>query len=341
MNAAGSAAHWRDRRVLVTGATGLLGGWAVESLLDRGADLVCLVRDHTPRARAMGRITDSTTIVHGSLEDFTLLERAMNEYEIQTVLHLAAQTIVGIANTHPLSTFESNIRGTWNLLEACRRAPTVAAVVVASSDKAYGTSPELPYTELFPLRGDHPYDVSKSCADLISMSYFKTYGLPVTITRCGNFFGPGDLNWNRLIPGTARSILRGEPPIIRSDGTFRRDYIYIPDAALAYLQLAEATAVRPEIHGEAFNFSTEHPSSAREIVQNLLDISGRSDLEPVVLGKGENEIQHQFLSAEKARRTLAWSPTYGLLGGLKATFDWYRQHLSDPKRYSGRATARS
>ncbi len=244
---------WSNRTVFVTGATGLLGSWLVKSLLERNASVVALVRDWIPeselvRSDALSQIK----IVRGDLADRDLLERVTGEYEVETVFHLAAQTIVGIANRNPISTFEANIRGTWNLLEACRRSPAVRQVIVASSDKAYGINEELPYSEDTPLRGSHPYDVSKSCADLIAQSYFKSFDTPVCITRCGNLYGGGDLNWNRLIPGTIRSALRDESPIIRSDGSYIRDYFYVADGALAYLHLAELMDAKPEVVGEAF-----------------------------------------------------------------------------------------
>jgi CDP-glucose 4,6-dehydratase len=323
-------AHWRDRRVLLTGATGLVGGYVLERLLALRADPVCLVRDDVPRARAASRgdLARATTVT-GALEDHPLIRRIVQEYEIQTVIHLGAQTVVGIANRSPLSTFESNIRGTWTLLEACRESPLVESVVVASSDKAYGTAATLPYDESFPLVGQHPYDVSKSCADLIAAAYHETYGTPVSITRCGNFFGGGDLNFNRIVPGTIRSALYGERPVIRSDGSPRRDYVYVEDAAAAYLLLAERTANDPTLHGEAFNFSNEDSKTVREIVDAVLTTCGRNDLEPVVLGQAPNEINDQFLSAHKARSQLGWSPMFTLGEGLARTVAWYRELLTE------------
>src|SRR6266853_3782412 len=238
---------WQDRPTFVTGATGLVGGWLVRRLIDAGADVVCLVRDWVPQSElARTSSIEQVKIVRGDVRDQSTLERALGEYEIDTVIHLAAQTIVTIANRNPMSTFETNIQGTWNLLEACRRSPRVKQIVVASSDKAYGDQEVLPYDEGTPLEGRHPYDVSKSCADLIAQAYAKTYGLPVAVTRCGNFYGGGDLNWNRIVPGTIRSIVHGEPPIIRSDGQFVRDYFYVEDGAAAYMLLAEQLAARSE-----------------------------------------------------------------------------------------------
>jgi CDP-glucose 4,6-dehydratase len=321
---------WRHRRVLLTGATGLVGGWVLERLLDAGSDPICLVRDQVPRARAsVTGFLSRSTVVTGSLEQYELLERTLNEYEVEVVIHLAAQTIVSIANRNPTSTFESNIRGTWNLLEACRRNNRVLSIVVASSDKAYGEADQLPYDEAFPLKGTHPYDVSKSCADLITSAYHRTYGLPVTITRCGNFYGGGDLNWNRIVPGTMRSILLDERPVVRSDGSLRRDYIYVEDAAIAYLMLAERAIEDQSIHGEAFNFSNEDPKTVLEMVELIQVAADRDDLKPVVLGQAPNEIPDQFLSSAKARSVLGWKPRFELGDGLERTYHWYQQHLSD------------
>jgi len=242
------------------------------------------------------------------------------------VLHLAAQTIVGIANRNPVSTFQSNIAGTWSLLEACRRSPCVKQIVIASSDKAYGIHDRLPYDETSALRGTHPYDVSKSCSDLIAQAYAKTYGSPVAITRCGNFYGGGDLNWNRIIPGTIRSVVRGQPPVIRSDGTFIRDYFYVEDGAAAYLLLAEKLARDPSLVGEAFNFSNELQLTAMDVVRSVLR-EMETSLEPTVLNQAHNEIQHQYLSAEKARRVLDWKPLFTFAEGLRRTVDWYREYL--------------
>jgi CDP-glucose 4,6-dehydratase len=319
---------WRDKRVFVTGATGLVGGWLVRRLVGEGAEVTCLVRDRVSdsmlmRPGLLGRIK----LVRGDVADQSAMERALGEHEVEKVFHLAAQTIVGIANRNPVSTFESNIRGTWALLEACRRSPAVTGVVVASSDKAYGEQDRLPYREDTPLRGRHPYDVSKSCADLIARSYAETYGLPVAITRCGNIYGGGDLNWNRIIPGTIRSALRGERPVIRSDGLFVRDYFYVEDAAHAYLSLAEALAARPGLAGQAFNFSNEIPLTALELVREVLRVTG-SGLEPVVRNEASNEIVRQHLSAAKARAELGWAPLFDLTEGLRRTVAWYRRFLA-------------
>jgi CDP-glucose 4,6-dehydratase len=242
------------------------------------------------------------------------------------VMHLAAQTIVPIANRNPVSTFETNIGGTWSMLEACRRSPKVKQIVYASSDKAYGESDELPYDESTPLRGRHPYDVSKSCGDLIAQSYAASYGLPVAITRCGNFFGGGDLNWNRLVPGTIRAALRGERPTIRSDGTLVRDYFYVEDGSAAYMLLAERLAADAALTGEAFNFSNEAQLTVRQMVERILVLMGMSaDFD--MRNDASNEIPNQSLSAERARTELGWRPLFTLDEGLQRTIEWYSQLL--------------
>jgi CDP-glucose 4,6-dehydratase len=318
---------WIDRPTLVTGATGLIGGSLVPQLTQRGADVVCLIRDWVPQSELVrSGLIEKVKVVRGDIRDESLLERVLGEYEIDTVIHLAAQTIVGIANRNPVSTLETNIAGTWSLLEACRRSPTVHQIVVASSDKAYGEHTELPYTEAAPLQGRHPYDVSKSCADLIAQAYAKTYELPVAITRCGNFYGGGDLNWNRIVPGTIRSIVRNQRPVIRSDGKFVRDYFYADDGALANITLAEKLAEQPELRGEAFNFSNEQQITVIELVNQILSLM-KSNLEPEIRNEATNEIRHQYLSAEKARRLLGWQPVFTLEDGLKQTIRWYDEFL--------------
>jgi CDP-glucose 4,6-dehydratase len=287
-----------------------------------------LVRDWVPESELVrSGIMQQIRVVRGDLKDQQVLERALGEYEVDTVFHLGAQTIVGIANRNPVSTFEANIQGTWALLEACRRSPAVRQIVVASSDKAYGTHEQLPYTEDAPLQGRHPYDVSKSCADLITQSYAVTYNLPVCITRCGNLYGGGDLNWNRLIPGTIRSTLAGESSIIRSDGSLIRDYFYVEDGVAAYLELAEQLAARRELIGHAFNFSNEIQVTVLELVREILRLSGREDLAPDVRGEAMHEIPHQYLDATKAREMLSWKPQFTLDQGLERTLAWYSDFL--------------
>lgn len=323
-----SSAFWLDRPTFVTGATGLVGSWLVRRLVEAGADVVCLVRDWVPQSELVSSgFASRVKLVRGDLREQSLLERALGEYEIDSVIHLAAQTIVPIANRNPVSTFESNIAGTWSLLEACRRSPKVRAIVYASSDKAYGESETLPYAESTPLNGRHPYDVSKSCGDLIAQAYAVTYGSPVAITRCGNFYGGGDLNWNRIVPGTIRSVLRAQQPVIRSDGQFIRDYFYVEDGAAAYMLLAERLRTTPALAGEAFNFSNEIQVTVLDLVNRILQLMN-SDLQPHVRNEASNEIRHQYLSAAKARDQLRWAPLFTLDEGLRRTIDWYKTFLS-------------
>ena len=319
-----AAFSWQDRPVLVTGATGLVGSWLVRRLLDSEADTVCLVRDWIPQSELnRSGSLERVKVVRGDVRDQALLERTLGEYEVDTVIHLAAQTIVPVANRNPVATFETNVAGTWSLLEAARRSSTVKQIVVASSDKAYGAQEKLPYDEKMPLEGVHPYDVSKSAADLIAQAFARTYGLPVTITRCGNFYGGGDLNWSRLVPGTIRSILRGQRPIIRSDGSFVRDYFYVEDGAAAYMFAAEKLATNRELAGEAFNFSTEQPVTVLDLTHLILKLMD-SKLEPDVRNEASNEIKCQYLNAEKARRVLGWNAEFPLEDGLQRTIAWYR-----------------
>jgi CDP-glucose 4,6-dehydratase len=322
-----SAEPWRDRPVLVTGAAGLLGSWLVSGLLAQGARVVVLLRDLVPDAllETSGDRRRAISVV-GDVCDGALIERVLAEYEIDTVFHLAAQTIVEHALRNPVGTFRSNIEGTWELLDACRRSGRPTRIVVASSDKAYGEQAELPYREDQPLQGRHPYDVSKSCTDLIAQSYAWSYDLPVVVTRCGNLYGGGDLNFNRLIPGTIRDALAGRRPTLRSDGTPLRDYLYVEDAADAYMSLA-LRAHEPAIRGQAWNFSTETPMRAKTVVERVLRACGRPDLEPVILGTATHEILSQHLSSEKARRLLGWTPAYGLERGFERTVEWYAEHL--------------
>ena len=318
---------WQDRPTLVTGATGLVGGWLVSRLVAAGAAVVCLVRDWVPESEiARTNLLDRVNVVRGDVRDQATLERALGEYEIDTVIHLAAQTIVGIANRNPVSTWETNVQGTWALLEACRRTPTIKQIVMASSDKAYGESDHLPYDEATPLRGRHPYDASKSCSDIISQTYATTYGLRLAITRCGNFYGGGDLNWNRIVPGTIRSVLRNQRPIIRSDGQYVRDYFYVEDGAAAYMLLAEQLSRNPDLAGRAFNFSNETQTAVIDIAQKILTLM-QSSLELDIRNEATNEIRHQYLNAARARQDLGWKPLYTLDEGLGKTIDWYREFL--------------
>lgn len=319
---------WNGRNVFVTGATGLLGSWMTEELVNRGANVTCLVRDWVPESRLVSSgFISRVNVVRGALEDYDTLARALNEYEIDSVFHLGAQTIVGTALRAPLSTFEANIRGTWNVMEACRVNSKVERVVVASSDKAYGEQEQLPYTEDEPLNSKYPYDVSKSCSEFIAVSYFHTYKTPVAITRCGNLYGGGDLNFNRLIPGTIRSALRDEAPVIRSDGKFIRDYFFVREAVDAYLTLAERLPDK-QFNGEAFNFSTETPVSVLELVDQILKLMGKTHLVPKVLNEASREIPKQYLSCEKAQRMLGWQSKFSLNDGLRETIDWYKKRLN-------------
>ena len=322
------ADFWKWRNVFITGCSGFLGYWLTEHLVSRGACVVGLVRDAVPQSSFFRfKLAERITVVRGEVENYPLLERILNEYEIDTVFHLAAQPIVGTANRGSLSTFETNIKGTWNLLEACRRThPLVKRIVVASSDKAYGTQEKLPYTETSPLRGSHPYDVSKSCADLIALSFFSTYQLPVAVTRCGNFYGGGDLNFNRIVPGTIRSVLQNQPVIIRSDGTPRRDYIYIKDVVSAYTLLAERLEAL-SLSGEAFNFSGGMPLSVLDLTNVIRELMGKKNHPMQILNQSRGEIKDQYLSIEKAKKRLNWSPRYSLEDGLKETIAWYRDNL--------------
>ena len=315
---------WSNRRTLVTGATGLVGAWLVKALIERGAHVVAFIRDWDPQSELIRTgAVQQISVVSGALEDYAAVERAINEHEIETVFHLGAQTIVGTALRNPFPTFEANIRGTYNLLDACRVHPDlVKRIVVASSDKAYGDTELLPYTEDMPPMGRHPYDVSKSCADLLARAYHETYGLPVAVTRCGNIYGGGDLNWSRIVPGTIRSLYQGDRPIIRSDGKFVRDYLYVQDAVQAYLRAAEELD-QPVVRGEALNFAPDQPRTVIEVVETLCRLMKRDDLQPVILNQAKGEIRDQYLSSEKARRLLGWTCSYTFEQGLSETIDWY------------------
>jgi CDP-glucose 4,6-dehydratase len=319
-----SPTFWRDRNVLITGATGLLGSWMSQALFEAGANVVALVRDDVP-ASNLHRLSllKNISTVRGELEDYLLLERALGEYEIETVLHFAAQTIVGIAARSPLSTFEANIRGTYNLLEAARRSVKVGRVVVASTDKAYGDHGRVPYDEGMTLDAVAPYDLSKACADQLALGYAKFYGLPIAVTRFGNLYGGGDLNWNRIVPGTVRAALRGEKVTIRSDGKLVRDYVYVQDAVAGYALLAEHAA-HDGVRGRAFNFSDEEPLTVEEIARETLRAAGRQDLELVIEGGASDEIPYQALSPRRAREVLGWRPRFSRAQALTETVAWYR-----------------
>jgi len=318
---------WKNRNVFITGCTGFLGSCITQHLLDSQANVTGLIKDWVPKSKLLidNNITE-INIVSGDLSDLEIIEKALDRHEIDTVIHLAAVTTVGLANRHPYLAFETNVKGTWNILEACRKYSGIKRIIVASSDKAYGQQKVLPYFENMPLQGRHPYDVSKSCADLICQSYFHSYKLPVCITRCGNFYGPGDLNYNRIIPGTIQSILKHEAPIIRSDGLFVRDYLYIEDAAEAYLKLSENMESK-FLYGQAFNFSSEIRISVKNLVNKILKLMN-SNLKPRILNQASNEIKNQYLSSEKAHKLLNWKSKHTLDEGLKKTIDWYKIFLN-------------
>lgn len=322
-----SRAFWRDRSVFVTGCTGILGSWLTIALVDRGAHVVGLIFDEDPRSQlARAGYDRHIRRVYGSVADYVLLQRLLNEHRIDTIFHLAAQSQVRAASLAPLSTFETNVQGTWSLLEAARRSPTVTRVVTASTDKAYGPQETLPYAETAPLQALYPYDVSKACADMIAQSYAVTYDLPVCVTRCGNIYGGGDFHWDRIVPGTIRSVLRGQRPVVRSDGTMTRDYLYVKDIVAAYMLLAERMD-DAAIHGEAFNFGMNDPKTVLEMVTAICRLAERPDLEPVILNRAPNEIPHQYLDSTKARRALGWRPAWSLNDGLRETVAWYRDFL--------------
>lgn len=315
--------NWKNAHVLITGADGFIGSWIAKELINQGAEAYTILRDIKRQSNLdVLNIKDKINIINGDLINLDVCTRVMNEYEIDTCFHIAAQAIVGAANRSPLSTFESNIKGTWNILESARLSKFITGIVVASSDKAYGVQDKLPYTEESPLIGFYPYDASKACADILARCYFKTYGLPISVTRNANTYGGGDLNFSRLIPDTVRSILNNVQPVIRSDGTPERDYMYIKDSVDAYLTLA-SNLKRKDIQGEAFNFGSGKPISVINLYNKIIKLMGK-DVIPKILGAAKNEIDRQFLSIEKAKRLLKWEPKYSLDEGLKETIEWYK-----------------
>jgi len=309
-----------------------MGGWLVKELCAQAAEVVALVRDASPNSLlARERVMQRIIRVYGSLSDFALIRRSLCEYSIKTVFHLAAQPLVGVAKKDPLGTLEANVQGTWHVLEAARLAG-VSETIVASSDKAYGANPHLPYEETHPLEGRYPYDVSKSCVDLIATMYGVTYGMRVGVVRCANLFGGGDLNLSRMLPDLIRATLRGERFVIRSDGKYVRDFLYVEDAVAAYLLLAEALTKTPALAGEAFNFSLGIRLTVLELAQKVLTMMGRSDLQPVIQNSASSEIREQYMACNKARRVLGWSPHYTLEEGLKETIAWYVKFFADELR---------
>lgn len=322
---------WKQRKVLITGASGLVGSWLVKDLLEKEADVVCLVRDYVPDSQFFQDGLDrKVSVVRGSLSDVEDIKRAINEYETETVIHLGAQAIVGTANRDPVGTFKANIEGTWNMLEAVRtHDKIVKRAIIASSDKAYGDQKKLPYEEDAPLQGRNPYDCSKSCADLLSQCYASTYCLPITISRCGNFFGGGDMNYSRIVPGTIKSLYEGKKPVIRSDGKFIRDYIYVKDAVSAYETLAEKYS--DKIRGEAFNFSNEQKMTVLQMVNEICRLMGKPN-QVEVLNEARCEIREQHLCAKKANAVLGWKSKYTIEQGLVETVDWYARFFASKKK---------
>lgn len=322
---------WRKQTALVTGSSGLLGSWLTHHLLQRGATVVALVHDWNNASPLLqGARHPRLTLIKGDVEDEQALHRVFHQYEISDCFHLAAQPLVGLAYDRPTATFRTNIAGTWNILEAARQAKHIQSVIVASSDKAYGAHEHLPYTETMPLLADTPYDVSKACAELLTRSYAKTFKLPVAITRCTNLYGGGDLNFSRIIPGTIKSAFENEAPIIRSDGTYQREYLYVEDAVVGYLKLSHAIA-SGRLWGEAINFGSNEVISVLDLVALILKTMGKR-LRPVIQNTAQAEIRDQYLSSAKAKQELKWQATTKLVPGLKKTVQWYKNHFAAAKK---------
>lgn len=317
---------WKNHNVLVTGATGFIGGNLADKLVEEGASVYTIVHDLRPKnSLVLLGIDDKITKILGDIVDYDLVERVINKYSIDSVFHLAAQPIVGITNRSPRNTLKVNIEGSWNVFEAARVVGCVERIVTASSDKAYGDQKELPYKEDSRLLASYPYDASKACADILARAYAKTYHLPVAITRCANVYGRADLHLNRIVPGTILWVLRGETPVIRSDGTLEREYMYVSDAVNAYLTLAE-NIDQKGLAGEAFNFGTGVPTTVLELFELIIKICGKN-VKPKILDQVKNEIQSQYMDSGKAKKTLGWEAKVSLEDGIRRTVDWYREHL--------------
>lgn len=319
---------WKSKNVLVTGFEGFVGSNLTKQLLSRDAHVVGLdIKIHRK-----GTILDKTdynnmVVVKGSVCNYGLVKKLIDRYKVEVVFHLAAESLVGDCQKDPARALSTNIRGTWSVLEACRHSSSITSIAVASSDKAYGNQDVLPYRENMPLQGKHPYDVSKSCADLIAYTYYHTYGVPVAITRCGNIFGPGDFNFSRLVPDTIRCVLTGKMLLIRSDGMFTRDYIYVDDVINGYMILAEKLK-KFKLAGEAFNFSNQSPIVAKELVDRIFKLACKKP-NYRILNIAKYEIKQQYLSSRKARKILSWKPRVNLETGLLRTIEWYKRMQKD------------
>jgi len=319
--------NWKKENIFITGGDGFIGAWLAKAFTERGANVIILVRNLEKEfTYKVFNLEDKTTQVQGDLADTQLLERVLRDYSISSCFHLAAQSIVGIADQSPVPTFESNIRGTWNLLEACRNMNTLKRIIVASTDKAYGQQKKLPYTEKSPLLGLYPYHASKACEDIIAQSYSFSYRLPIVITRNANTYGPGDLNFSRIVPDAIRCVLQGKEFVTRSDGTPERDYMYVEDAVDAYITVAEQID-KKGVKGEAFNFGTGKAVSVTYLFKKIAQLCGKPDLEPKILGTAKNELDRQYLATDKARQLLGWKQSYSLEQGLRRTIEWYRDYL--------------
>lgn len=321
---------WKDKQVFVTGATGFIGSWLTRYLVGLGAHVTVLIYGDIPSSQLRrGGYLKKVRIVEGPLQDLQLLAKTLYEHDIDTVFHLGAQTQVTEALCDPFNTFEANIRGTYSLLEACRvQRRALKRIIVASSDKAYGVHADLPYVEETPFCPQSPYDVSKACADWIARSYYQTYHLPVVVTRCGNVYGGGDFNWDRLIPSVIKSLHQNQHPVLRSNGQSLRDYIFIADVVEAYLTLG-AQLEEKTLHGEAFNFGTGKPIKTLDIVEHLIRLTNKKHFTPIIEDRATGEISEQYVSSQKAWDTLQWKPKFSFALGLSMTLEWYLQFFRE------------